>query len=322
MIGNMLVSVIIPGYNHAPYLRERIESVLNQEYPDFEVILLDDCSTDNSAEIMQAYASGKYSCKGREVRFVANESNSGNTFKQWAKGMSLAKGEYIWIAESDDVAEPSFLRECMARLLANPDAVVAFTWSDMIGPDSKVLDRSWDETWRYKAPGVYEGGEFCLHRMVYKDLMYNTSMMVFRKKFFNNISNRYLKFRHCGDWLFWFEMCMQGKVCEVPMKLNKFRQHPQKVSNDSRITGMDFEEMAEIQTIISDTLNLCSYNRKCLRGRQTKRIEKALRHSSDAAYTTYVKELKEKFPHIYGGNTFDKILYTIDKVLNLSHMNK
>ena len=54
MIGNMLVSVIIPGYNHAPYLRERIESVLNQEYPDFEVILLDDCSTDNSADIMQA----------------------------------------------------------------------------------------------------------------------------------------------------------------------------------------------------------------------------------------------------------------------------
>jgi hypothetical protein len=85
---------------------------------------------------------------------------------------------------------------------------------------------------------------------------------------------------------------------------------------------MDFEEMAEIQTIISDTLNLCSYNRKCLRGRQTKRIEKALRHSSDATYTSYVKELKEKFPHIYGGNTFDKILYTIDKVLNLSHMNK
>ena len=67
----MLVSVIIPGYNHAPYLRERIESVLNQEYPDFEVILLDDCSTDNSADIMQAYASGKYSSKGKDVRFVA-----------------------------------------------------------------------------------------------------------------------------------------------------------------------------------------------------------------------------------------------------------
>lgn len=317
----MLVSVIIPGYNHALYLRERIESVLNQEYPDFEVILLDDCSTDNSADIMQGYASEKYNCNGRKVSFVQNEQNSGNTFKQWEKGISLAKGEYIWIAESDDVAEPSFLRECMARLLTNPDAVVAFTWSDMIGPDSKVLDYSWDETWRYKAPGVYEGENFCLHRMVYKDLMYNTSMMVFRKKFFNNISDRYLKFRHCGDWLFWFEMCMQGKVCEVPLKLNKFRQHPNKVSNDSRSSGQDFEEMAEIQTVISDALHLCSYNRRCLRGRQTKRIDKALRHNSDEPYAMYVKSLKEKYPLIYDGTGFDKLVYTIDKVLNLSHMN-
>ena len=318
----MLVSVIIPGYNHAPYLRERIESVLNQEYPDFEVILLDDCSTDNSADIMQSYASGRYNCQGREVRFVANESNSGNTFKQWAKGISLAKGEFIWIAESDDVAEPSFLRECMARLLANPDAVAAFTWSEMIASDSKVLDYSWDETWRYKAPGVYEGEDFCLHRLVYKNLMYNASMIVFRKKYYEKVSPHYMQFRHSGDWLFWFKMCMQGKVCEVPQKLNKFRQHPNKVSNDSRSSGRDFEEMAEIQTIISNNLNLCSYNRRCLRGRQTKRIEKALRLSSNAIYTVYIEELKERFPHIYGGNTVDKILYTIDKVLNLSHMNR
>lgn len=316
----MLVSVIIPGYNHAPYLRERIESVLNQEYLDMEVILLDDCSADNSADIMRNYANGKYNCHGRKVSFVQNEHNSGNTFKQWEKGISLAKGEYIWIAESDDVAESSFLRECMARLMANPDAVVAFTWSHMIDQESKILDYSWDETWRYKAPGVYEGKNFCLHRMVYKDLMYNTSMMVFRKKFFYNITDSYLKFRHCGDWLFWFEMCMQGKVCEVPLKLNKFRQHPNKVSNDSRSSGQDFEEMAEIQTIISNALHLCSYNRRCLRGRQTKRIDKALRHNSNESYSMYVKSLKEKYPHIYGGSDIDKLVYTVDKVLNLSNM--
>ena len=320
MIGNVLVSVIIPGYNHAPYLRERIESVLNQEYPDIEVILLDDCSSDNSADIMQGYANGKYYSHGRKITFVPNEQNSGNTFKQWEKGISLAQGEYIWIAESDDVAEPSFLRECMSRLLANPDVVVAFTWSYMIDQESKILDYSWDETWRYKAPGVYEGEDFCLHRMVYKDLMYNTSMMVFRKKYYKNISPRYLNYRHCGDWLFWFEMCMQGKVCEIPLKLNKFRQHPNKVSNDSRSSGQDFEEMAEIQTIISDALHLCSYNRRCLRGRQTKRIDKALRLNSDDVYAKYVKSLKEKYPHIYGGDNFDKLVYTMDKVLNLSHM--
>jgi hypothetical protein len=115
---------------------------------------------------------------------------------------------------------------------------------------------------------------------------------------------------------------MQGDVCEVPLKLNKFRQHPNKVSNDSRISGMDFEEMAEIQTIICDALHLCSYNRRCLRGRQTKRIDKALLHAPDESYVMYVKSLKVKYPLIYGGSGFDKFVYTMDKVLNLSHMNK
>jgi len=318
----MLVSVIIPGYNHAQYLRERIESVLNQEYPDLEVILLDDCSRDNSADIMRSYADGKYNCHGRKVSFVPNETNSGNTFKQWEKGISLANGDYIWIAESDDVAEPSFLRECMSRLLANPDAVVAYTWSNMIDSQSKVLDYSWDETWRYKAPGVYDGETFCLHRMVYKNLMYNASMIVFRKDYYKNISSHYMKFRHSGDWLFWFEMCKQGKVCEVPKKLNSFRQHTNKVSNNSRSTGSDFEEMAEIQTIISKELQLCSYNMRCLRGRQTKRIEKALKHNDDPEYVSHLLRLKRAFPLIYNGNAADKIIYTIDKVLNLSHMNR
>ena len=318
----MLVSAIIPGYNHAPYLKERIESVLNQDYPDLEVILLDDCSTDESADIMRAYADGKCDCMGRQVRFVANENNSGNTFKQWEKGIALAKGEYVWIAESDDVAEPTFVSECMARLQIHPDAVMAFTWSLLIGSDSLPLDSSWDETWRYEAPGVYDGRDFCLRRLVYKNLLYNASMIVFRKKCYANVSPRYMQFRHSGDWLFWFEMCMQGKVCEVPLKLNKFRQHSQKVSNNSRSSGMDFEEMAEIQTVIADTLNLSAYNRRCLRGRQTKRIERALRRNQDAAYDVYLRALKEKFPTIYDGSFTDIVLYTIDKLFNFSHMKR
>jgi hypothetical protein len=115
---------------------------------------------------------------------------------------------------------------------------------------------------------------------------------------------------------------MQGKVCEVPLKLNKFRQHSQKVSNNSRSSGMDFEEMAEIQTVIADTLNLSAYNRRCLRGRQTKRIERALRRNQDAAYGVYLRALKEKFPTIYDGSFTDIVLYTIDKLFNFSHMKR
>ena len=313
-----LVSVIIPGYNHGPYLKERIDSVLAQSYDNFEVIMLDDCSPDNSAEIMQGYADavakGELQTLAKSVAFYPNERNSGNTFLQWEKGISLAKGDYVWIAESDDVAEHTFLAELMQRLMDNPDAVLAYSWSDMIGPKSEVLDYSWDETWRYKAPGIYDGQDFCLHRMVYKDLVYNASMVVFCKRYYYNVSDAYKSFRHCGDWMFWFEMCMQGKVCEVPLKLNKFRQHPNKVSVDSRRNGQDFCEMAAIQRNIIQRIGLSAYQQSCLRGRQTKRLNKSKISNKE--------EIRQQFSDIYGGSTFDIILYTIDKTTNWSGLQR
>ena len=79
-----MVSVIIPNYNHAKYLEQRIDSVLNQSYQDFEVIILDDCSKDNSRDVIEKYRSHE-----RVSHIVYNEQNSGGTFNQWNKGLSL-----------------------------------------------------------------------------------------------------------------------------------------------------------------------------------------------------------------------------------------
>src|SRR5689334_17639702 len=94
-------SVIIPNYNHAAYLEQRIHSVLKQSFKDFEVIVLDDASTDNSTALIQKYPS---------IIKVVNEKNSGSPFRQWEKGAALAKGEWLWFAESDDLASPAFLQ--------------------------------------------------------------------------------------------------------------------------------------------------------------------------------------------------------------------
>src|SRR3984893_17231816 len=99
------VSVIIPNYNHAAYLRQRIDTVLRQTYQDFEVILMDDCSTDDSRTIISEYSSDP------RIRIELNETNSGSTFRQWKKGIALARGEYIWIAESDDYSDERFLEQ-------------------------------------------------------------------------------------------------------------------------------------------------------------------------------------------------------------------
>ena len=85
------VSVIVPNYNHAPYLRQRIDSILAQTYQDFELILLDDSSTDKSEEVLLSYKDHP-----KVISLIINKQNSGSTFKQWDKGIELAKGEYIW----------------------------------------------------------------------------------------------------------------------------------------------------------------------------------------------------------------------------------
>ena len=92
-----LVSIIIPNYNHAKFLDERIQSVLNQTYQNFELIILDDKSSDNSVEVINQYKDDP-----RVSSIIINKDNSGSTFKQWYKGIEIAKGEIIWIAESDD----------------------------------------------------------------------------------------------------------------------------------------------------------------------------------------------------------------------------
>ncbi|MDR1783951.1 MAG: glycosyltransferase, partial [Dysgonamonadaceae bacterium] len=98
------VSVILPNYNHARFLEQRIQSIVDQTFQEFELIILDDCSTDDSRGIIENYRDNP-----KVSQIIYNEQNSGSTFKQWIKGINAAKGEYIWLAESDDWAENDFL---------------------------------------------------------------------------------------------------------------------------------------------------------------------------------------------------------------------
>jgi glycosyltransferase involved in cell wall biosynthesis len=126
------VSVIIPNYNHARFLPRWIESVLRQTFPDFALILLDECSTDDSRSILSKYADDP------RVRIEFSEVNSGSPFKQWNKGVGFARGEYIWIAESDDYADLKFLERLSAALRAEPTTAFAYCRSWRISPDDRA----------------------------------------------------------------------------------------------------------------------------------------------------------------------------------------
>src|SRR5437588_9034397 len=122
-----LVSVIVPNYNHAKYLPRRLESILAQTAVDFELILLDDCSTDDSRSLLTRFAATDARC-----RCVFNAKNSGSVFRQWNLGVGMARGKYIWIAESDDWAAPTFLAQLVSALERNPRCGIAYCQSRTI----------------------------------------------------------------------------------------------------------------------------------------------------------------------------------------------
>ena len=178
-----MVSVIVPNYNHAAFLKERIESILAQTYQDFELILLDDCSTDCSRSVLQAYARHP-----RVSALVMNDTNTGNTFVQWDRGIRLARGRYIWMAESDDVADPHFLEATVRALEANREAVMCLTGSILIDEHSRPLARAsrdrWEETGEVKC---FDGREYVHHNLLYRNYVYNASMVVFRRDVYAGI---------------------------------------------------------------------------------------------------------------------------------------
>lgn len=221
------VSVIVPNYNHAPYLKKRFDSIFAQTYQDFELIILDDCSTDNSREVLD-----KYRNHPKVSQFVYNEKNSGSTFKQWNKGVALAKGEYIWIAESDDEAEPEFLETLVPKLDANSNVGIAYCQSFWIDEESKIFqdNLSWTndiDNERWKKDYLNDGRQEIESALVYKNTIPNASAVVFRKNVFLKAGGGFVKMRLCGDWMTWFQMLQKADIYYSCKHLNRFRFHTQ-----------------------------------------------------------------------------------------------
>ena len=233
-----LVSVIIPNYNHSKYLVERIESVLNQVYENFEVIILDDCSNDNSREVISQYRKHP-----KVSHIVYNESNSGTTFKQWQKGFNLSQGDYIWIAESDDSMDPRFLQDIMFGINSFDSVALAFTNTVLITSEGFEIDADPDlDDYCKSRYSLHKGMDFIYDKMLYRNRIYNASAVVFKRDILTQIDSEYLNYRFCGDWVFWIEVLRNGNVLWLHEKYNRFRKHSNKVSPKADLEGVDYKE--------------------------------------------------------------------------------
>ncbi|MBB6500973.1 glycosyltransferase family 2 protein [Pedobacter cryoconitis] len=234
------VSVIVPNYNHAAYLTQRLESVLNQSFQDFELIILDDCSSDNSKDIIDQYARHP-----RVSHIVYNEQNSGSTFNQWEKGIRLAQGEWIWIAESDDWSEPDFLQELVFHISAEPGVNLAFSQLYLVDEHSQRISAGFDGE---SVAQLVEGTSFVKINMLPFTGIWNASQAIFRKSSYYKLSPEYLNYKFCGDWIFWSEIGLQGQVMISAKFHTYFRKHGLDVTSKATQSGLRFKE--ELKTLL------------------------------------------------------------------------
>ncbi|WP_172371420.1 glycoside hydrolase family 99-like domain-containing protein [Mesorhizobium sp. NZP2234] len=243
------VSIIVPNYNYARYLRERMDSILGQSFQDFELIILDDASTDDSRSILDYYA-GVHG-----TRVIVNDRNSGAPYPQWFKGMSLARADLIWIAEADDVSDPSFL-ETLVPLFRDPGVKFAFCASKIINDRSETVgdylsspyltdlsNFKWKRSYQVSAAREVNEG------LGVKNTVINISAAVFRKfDITPDFVAQVLSLPAGGDWYFILEAIRNGSVAYEAALLNHHRLHGDSVT--SIITSSRSEALLRTRQMI------------------------------------------------------------------------
>jgi GT2 family glycosyltransferase len=245
------ISVIVPNFNHARYLDERIGSILAQRYGVDEIIILDDCSSDDSPQVIRSWQE-----KSRlPIILLSNETNSGSPFKQWAKGISRAKGDLVWIAESDDSSHPRFT-EYLAASFTDPDVVLAYSDSEIVGPQGDLLSPTYrfytdtlDGT-KWLSSYVEAGSREIETALCVKNTIPNVSAVLFRREAIAKAIPSIEAYLYCGDWAAYVECLRHGKIAYCPRALNRHRQDPKGVTQGGERAERAIDEALAIKAAI------------------------------------------------------------------------
>lgn len=228
------VTAIVPSYNHAPYLKQRLDSILKQTYPLIDIIILDDCSSDDSREIIQSYTN-RYP---ERIRAVFNDVNSGNVFRQWHKGHAMARGDIIWICESDDFCEPNFVERAISAF-RDPSVMLAFgriQFADSEGRYIPGLDHYreeaepgiWGQSVVRPAARWFKGG------FGVKNVIANVGGSLWRRTSLpDEVWEEASSYKVMGDWFLYSALAQGGQIAYEPSAVAYFRTHGQNTSGAS-----------------------------------------------------------------------------------------
>lgn len=269
---NISISVIVPNYNYERFMFQRLYSILSQEIKLNEIIILDDCSTDNSRQLIDEIVNklDKYI----NIRKEYNKKNSGSAFKQWKKGFELAKSDYIWIAEADDYCNEKLLTNLVKPIKQDPSIVISYADTAFIDVFGNIILKSikpeidiqnsghWDHS--YVNDGMSEIRDYSYLNCT----IANVSSALIKNGDYSNYLQKSGEYKQAGDWLFYVNVMSQGKIAYNSKVLNYYRVHGNNVSSTMN-HEKHIKEINEIHSYYCKQFKLGNKQKKMMK----KRIE-------------------------------------------------
>lgn len=205
------ISVVMAVYNGEKYLREAIQSVLDQTYTDFEFIIINDGSTDNSEQIIKSFTDDRIKYFSKEHSGLINSLNL---------GLEKSRGEFIARFDADDISEPNRLAEQIKFFENNPQDV-------LVGSYATIINEAGIKTGELNYPPI-SWKKIKSYSLLHNPFIHSSVM--FRKALISTIGNYNKKFKHIEDYEFWTRIIYKYPCANIPLPLIRYRLHNNQIT--------------------------------------------------------------------------------------------
>lgn len=207
MNNSILITVILPTYNCEKYVKDAVNSILNQTYSNLEVIIIDDCSTDSTLQIIKSYQDSR-------IQLIEKEKNTGYT-DSLNYGISIAKGKYIARMDGDDISLPRRFQKQIDFLESNPEVVICGTAIKIIGKDT--IERH---------PSNHEDLQI---KLCFSSIFHHPTVMMRAAVLKQNHYDK--DFEPAEDYELWTRLAFVGKTANLEDVLLHYRIHSSQTSS-------------------------------------------------------------------------------------------
>jgi glycosyltransferase involved in cell wall biosynthesis len=233
-----LVTFIVPCYKLAHLLPECIQSILNQTYREFEILIMDDCSPDDTPTVAGSFSD-------QRIRYIRNERNLGH-LRNYNKGIDLSSGKYIWLISADDKLRRTDTLERYVRVMQS-DQNIGYVFCSCVGVQDGIETGIIDSYYYGPSDHVFEGHDF-IATVLRKDGGLGSPSVMVRKECYERIAMFPLDMPHQGDLYLWFIWALQYDVAYIAEPLVNYRLHDCNMMKDlmNRVPQLVFQDVVNV----------------------------------------------------------------------------